>query len=225
MKHIDQTTLAAAKDLLEHHKKQSQSPMRQKNLDLLWAALEDMRKAGATRYGIAEVGRKLESMNGPKTQSLRNVTGAAFREVISFYESGFKRSASESELDGIERALATVSNVSAKQILRDAVTSAKAVTKQRDQLKTAMALMELAHCPPPGIPALQVEGIQLPGWIFETISSNFDSSRLRDRGLAISEDGCLQDERQIAFFGPDLLGAMNEILTLHGRPPISKGQP
>ncbi|SHN40519.1 hypothetical protein SAMN05192549_1112 [Duganella sacchari] len=36
MKHVDQTTLAAAKDLLESYKKQSQSPVRQKNLDLLW---------------------------------------------------------------------------------------------------------------------------------------------------------------------------------------------
>lgn len=52
-------TLKAAKDLLEQHKKEARLDKRKQNLDLLWKVLEEMRIAGATRFNLADVGRKV----------------------------------------------------------------------------------------------------------------------------------------------------------------------
>lgn len=223
MTRMNPATLTAAKELLDQHKKNTTSVQRKQNLDLLWGVLEDLRKAGAVRFNLADVGKKLESLGGPITQSLRNKKGTPFREVICLYESGFKSCIPESELSGIERALATVTNASAKHVLREAAVTAKAVAKERDQLKTA--LMEMSVSPPSRQNSALASTPVVPDWIFEAIRSNLDPSRLMERGVSMADDGCLQNERQVALLGPDFVGAINEMLALHGKPPLDLRQP
>lgn len=225
MTRTNPAALAAAKDLLAQHKKSTKSLQRQKNLDLLWTVLENLRTAGAMKFNLADIGSRLEKMGGPKTQSLRNDTGIAFREVINLYELALKTPDSVAEPDGVERALATMTNATAKHVLREMVTQAKAVARERDQLKIALTAMSVlppsALSPstlPPSIPTI-------PGWVFEAIEFNLDKARLMERGYEISKEGYLQDERETALLGPDFLGAIDQILTLHGKPPLQLRQP
>nr|WP_276329912.1 gamma-mobile-trio protein GmtX [Simplicispira suum] len=55
------------------------------NLDKVWEALNEIRDEGGRDYSLAEVGRRLEKVGGPKTQSLRNAQGAAYRNIIATY--------------------------------------------------------------------------------------------------------------------------------------------
>ena len=222
---IDKGTLTAAKDLLEQHKLSgTANAKRRKNLDLLWDTLEEMRKAGVAKFSLAEIGKRLEAKGGPVTQSLRNKNGSVFQEVIGLYTSGLQKNLKNAEdLDGVERALATITNASAKQILRAAVNQAKDISKERDRLKAALA--DLSAQPPITQGPSAKHSPAMEEWAIESIHANLNASRLLERGLSISPNGVVENGQGVPILGQDFFAAVNHILHLSGKPPLDIRQP
>ncbi|MYN11238.1 gamma-mobile-trio protein GmtX [Pseudoduganella aquatica] len=213
--------IAAAKELLESHKSQARQERRRKSFDLLWQALEEMRKAGAAEFKLADVGRKSESLGGPKPQSLRNPAGAAFREVIGLYSAAFTKPALHAGGDPIGRALATVANASARKILADRLQELKALETERDRLRMAIAAASPSPLSVPfeAIPSAAPTG-KASEWGVEAFQSNFNPARLAERGLAIAADGSIRNEQGATIFSSDLIDAMDELLRANGRPAL-----
>jgi hypothetical protein len=60
---------------------------KRRNVERVWAALEDMRARKEVDFSLASVARGIERLGfpGPKYQSLRNAEGADFRALIDAY--------------------------------------------------------------------------------------------------------------------------------------------
>lgn len=211
--------IAAAKELLERLKAQTNQEQRRRSLDLLWQALEEMRRAGVTEFKIVEVGRKAQSLGGPKAQSIRNATGLAFRQVIGLYSAAFEKPAASRATDDIKRALATVSNISARKIFEDEHKSKKAAEAERDRLRLALASVNAAPpktAPLPSLPSS--EAIQ--DWAVDAFQLNFSGQRLAERGLSIELDGSVRNVHGATLFTPDLFAAINHVMKAKGRPEL-----
>ena len=84
----------------------TESTKKQKNIDRVWAALEDMRARKETDFSLASVAKAIERLGlpGPKYQSLRNRDGADFKALIDAYrqEHGRAPKAAQESEDGDE---------------------------------------------------------------------------------------------------------------------------
>lgn len=218
-------TLKAAKDLLEQHKREARLDKRKQNLDLLWKALEEMRVAGATRFNLADVGRKLESVGGPKTQSLRNASGVAFREVIALYTSAFERLASDPAFEEIERALSTVTNASSKHFFRRQAIQMRKLAADCQMLRVAISSMSAASMPSVQFSATSASHSRIPGWALDAIEQSLSPSWLSERGLTLSAEAGVRDAQNTCLFEPDFLAAMDELLKAGGRKALAGHEP
>jgi hypothetical protein len=214
------TSLAAARDLLIQYKNATSSVAHQRNLDLLWTTLESMRAAGAVKFTLAEIGERLASLGGPKTQTIRNPTGIKFREIINLYKLALQTPHQEADPSEVERALATMTNAGAKHTLRQFIEKTKATADDRDKLKIAIKEMSLKSSPERPVEALHSNSQSVPSWIFEAIAFNLDPIRLMEKGYSFSDQGSVQDGNEISMLGADFISAMDHLLTLYGKPPL-----
>ena len=213
--------IAAAKELLEKHKSEALQQRRKKSFDLLWQALEEMRKAGVAEFKLADIGRKLESLGGPKTQTLRNLAGAAYREVIALYSAARAKPDAAAGDDVVGRALATVTNASARKIIADRLRDRKALEAERDRLRVAIASVSLNPTEIGVEPTAAARpAYTAPSWALNAFQTNLDANRLAERGISIAEDGSLQNRQGVAVFSSDFVDAVNELMRAHGRPAL-----
>ncbi|MCC4834776.1 hypothetical protein LMH66_19210 [Shewanella sp. 10N.7] len=62
--------------------KQSATPKMAKTIDLIHQICTEQSERGSCDFTIATIGRLSESVNGPKTQAIRNKTGEKYRALI-----------------------------------------------------------------------------------------------------------------------------------------------
>lgn len=211
-----------ARRLYQAHKKTATRPTKADNLDRLWTALEAIRDEGGHDYSLAEVGRRLEKLGGLKTQSLRNVQGAAFREVINAYAaavSGSTRYVAKTK-SSVEQALALITDPSIKATLRVALDDAKRLKVVNDNLHAAFKALELGSSlpvappsqagsgellPPPSAPALSPR-------LLKALQKGIDNARLAQQGLSVSSDGSITDQHGDQIFPPAFVTAIQSVI-------------
>ena len=192
-----------------------------KNLDLLWEVLEAIREEGSRDYSLAEVGRRLEAIGGPKTQSLRNAQGAHFRDVITAYAdavSGSKKYVAKGKSQ-VEAALELITDPSIRATLRMAIEEGKRLKVVNDNLHAAFKTLQVGATPtPPAAPASHpaitspASGSPLTPRLRNALRKGVDRARLAERGFVVLDDGSIQTETGEAVFPPAFVTAVEAAL-------------
>ena len=193
-----------------------------KNLDLLWEVLEAIREEGSRDYSLAEVGRRLEAIGGPKTQSLRNAQGAHFRDVITAYAdavSGSKKYVAKGKSQ-VEAALELITDPSIRATLRMAIEEGKRLKVVNDNLHAAFKTLQVGATPtPPAAPASHpaitspASGSPLTPRLRNALSKGVDRARLAERGLIVADDGSILTQAGEPVFPPAFVTALDAVLS------------
>lgn len=195
------------------------------NLDKLWEVLESIRDEGGRDYSLAEIGRRLEAIGGPKTQSIRNTQGSHFRDIISAYASavnGSTRYISQNQTN-VDRALDMITDLSVRATLRMALEEGKRLKVVNDNLHAAYKNLQVgaslgteqlsaALLPPDGT-SLQPETNQpLSPRLLGALRKGIDKVRLDQQSLRICDDGSIANELGGKVFPPSFVTAIQAII-------------
>jgi hypothetical protein len=207
-----------ARQLYQSYRDTANRESKLKNLDLLWEVLEAIREEGGRDYSLAEVGRRLEAAGGPKTQSLRNVQGAHFRDVITAYAdavSGSKKYVAKGGSQ-VEAALELITDPSIRATLRMAIEEGKRLKVVNDNLHAAFKTLQVgavgtavAEVPQIAAPVTSVE--PLPAKLLRALKKGMDRTRLAERGMQVLEDGSIRDEHGDVLFPPAFATAIDSM--------------
>lgn len=214
--------VALALAFLHERKASAQQQSKKRNLDTLWAVLEEMRKEGQADYSLVAVGKRLEKAGGLKTQSLRNASGADFRRLIDLYREAFApEPASDGGATQLERALALISDAGMRTAIKAALAESKRLKVENDRLHGAMSGLLIPATPPTLAlrSDIQEPEIRLPKRLRDALSKGLSEGRLRERGLSVQEDGAIADMRGDLLFPPGFATAIAEVLKLTGDRP------
>jgi hypothetical protein len=213
--------LKDARQLYQAQRTAATKPSKVDNLDKVWEVLNAIREDGDRDYSLAEVGRRLEKIGGPKTQSLRNAQGAPYREIITTYAnavSGATRYVAKTK-SNVEQALDLITDPSIRATLRMALDDAKRLKVVNDNLHAAFKSLQVgASLPPPAVveaipllqPGLATDG--LSPRLLNALRKGIDPSRLAQQGLRVCEDGGLENERGDKLFPPGFVSAIRVVL-------------
>ena len=130
--------LARVKELIREARDSAQKANRKRNLILLWSVLESIRAEGSRYFSIAEVGRRMESEGGMRTQSLRNKGAIYFRQIIAEYEEAVRiKGSAQISLNGdsAKRALELIPDPLAKAVLEGYVRQARKLREENNMLR------------------------------------------------------------------------------------------
>lgn len=196
------------------------------NLDRLWEVLDAIRQEGGRDYSLAEIGRRLETIGGPKTQSLRNAQGAYFREIITAYThavSGSTRYVATTK-SNVDQALDLITDPSVRATLRMAIEEGKRLKVVNDNLHAAFKTLQvgtslavasaavpakdLAHPPITALPSPPAPTPRLLAALFKGI----DETRLAQQGLTVDADGSIRNEAGARVFPPSFVTAIRVLL-------------
>jgi hypothetical protein len=91
LKQEAQLTPSKSAQLFSATMQRTSSKRKQRNLTNVWNALEHLRDVKSPDFTAASVARTIEAMklSGPKAQSIRNVEGQDFREIIRAYSAEY----------------------------------------------------------------------------------------------------------------------------------------
>ncbi|MGH8328876.1 MAG: gamma-mobile-trio protein GmtX [Pseudomonas fluorescens] len=192
------------------------------NLDKVWEVLEAIRLEGSRDYSLAEVGRRLERINGPRTQSLRNTQGSDYRNIISAYAdavSGSTRYVAKTK-SNLEQALALITDPSIRATIRIALDEAKRLKVVNDNLHAAFKALKIGTTltpPPPtdGVPPLATliqESNNLSLRFVKALRKGIDSTRLAQQGLHVGGEGSVENEHGDKIFPPAFVFAIQAVL-------------
>ena len=137
--------LKNARQLYKAHRAATNKASKAENLDRVWEVLETIRDEGFRDYSLAEIGRRLERVGGPKTQSLRNSQGSDYREIISAYAhavSGSTRYVAKTK-SNLEQALELITDPSIRATIRIALDEAKRLKVVNDNLHAAFKALKV----------------------------------------------------------------------------------
>ena len=172
---------------------------------------------------MAEVGRRLEKVGGPKTQSLRNAQGAPYRDIITAYANavfGATRYVAKTK-SNVEQALDLITDPSIRETLRMALDDAKRLKVVNDNLHAAFKSLQVGASLPSSAaivePAPRLSG---PGTGSELLSSRLlsalrkgiDASRLAQQGMHVADDGSIENEHRDKLFPPAFVTAIQTVL-------------
>jgi len=216
--------LKDARQLYHAQRSTATKPSKLENLDKVWRALNEIRDSGGRDYSLAEVGRRLEGMGGPKTQSLRNAQGAPYREIITTYAnavSGATRYVAKTA-SNVEQALALITDPSIRATLRVALDDAKRLKVVNDNLHAAFKSLQVGASLPPATivePAPQLSNSNagsepLSQRLLNALSKGIDASRLAQQGLHVADDGSIENEHGDKIFPPAFVTAIQHVLGL-----------
>jgi hypothetical protein len=210
-----------ARQLYQSHRVAARHESKIKNLDLLWQVLEGIRSEGGRDYCLAEVGRRLESCGGPRTQSLRNAQGAHFREVVSAYAEaagGSTRYVAQ-DRSQVDAALDLITDPSIRATLRMAIEEGKRLKVVNDNLHAAFKTLQLGASimpvPPaaePCIAAAVPAGETLSPRLRRALHKGVEPTRLAERGLSVQDDGSIHSEAGETLFPPGFVTAVRAVL-------------
>lgn len=215
--------LKDARQLYQAHRSAATKPTKAENLDKVWEVLNAIREDGDRDYSLAEVGRRLEKIGGPKTQSLRNSQGAHYREIITAYAnaaSGATRYVAKTK-SNVEQALDLITDPSIRAVLRVALDDAKRLKVVNDNLHAAFKSLQvgpsLSQEPSPEClpqtPELKPGTPELSPRMANALRKGIDTARLAQQGLHISEDGSIETEHGDKLFPPTFVHAIRAVLT------------
>jgi hypothetical protein len=209
-----------ARQLYETYRNTANRKSKVKNLDLLWEVLEAIRNEGGRDYSLAEVGRRLESAGGAKTQSLRNAQGAQFRDVINAYAeavSGSKKYVAKGKSQ-VETALELITDPSIRVTLRMAIEEGKRLKVVNDNLHAAFKTLQVGATTTPAAefdvpPMVLLTGCtSLSPRLSAALRKGVDRTRLAERGLVVGNDGSIQTEFGEIMFPPAFVTAVEALL-------------
>jgi len=220
-----------ARQLYRTYRDTATRPSKVKNLDRLWEVLNSIRDEGCRDYSLAEIGRRLETMGGPKTQSLRNAQGAYLREIIIAYASAVNGSTCYigTTKSNVEQALDLVTDPSIRATLRMAIEEAKRLKVVNDNLHAAFkslqvgASLSLAHAAEPDraspasstfLPIAQTPA--LTPRLRTALAKGIDETRLAQQGLLVGDDGSICNEAGDRVFPPSFVLAIQAALAADG---------
>lgn len=213
-----------ARTLYEAHRTAAARTTKILNLEKLWQILNEIWEDGVRDYSIAEIGRRLEYIGGPKTQSLRNAQGAHFREIIQAFAKaaeGSTRYVAKNK-SNVERALDLISDPSIRGTIRFAIDDAKRLKVVNDNLHAAFKTLQLGQSLQNAASSTQ-EGPDTPAQSKAStnvlsprhriaLDKGIKESRLAQQGLHIAEDGSIQNDRGDKIFPPAFAFAIRAIL-------------
>ncbi|WP_028730728.1 gamma-mobile-trio protein GmtX [Pandoraea sp. E26] len=214
--------LKDARRLYQVHRNAATKPSKVENLDKVWEVLNAIRHEGGRDYSLAEVGRRLEKMSGPKTQSLRNTQGAHYREIITAYAnavSGATRYVAKTK-SNVEQALDLIIDPSIRATIRFALDEAKRLKVVNDNLHAAFKALQVGASLESRVAAEAVPSLRAPAAAGSTLSprlvnalrKGIDRSRLAQQGLHVGEDGSIENVHGDKFFPPAFVTAIQTIL-------------
>lgn len=227
-----------AKALYLSYKKSANKQSVKANLDLVWTALNEIFEEGLKDYSLAELGRRLEKAGGPRTQSLRNPSGAQYREIITAFAlaaEGSTKYVAKTKTT-VEKALDMVPDPSARAVLRAALNDAKRLKIVNDNLHAAFKKLsigasfggsggyitkgelenpvELADGRPVAglVPLNSSASISLTAKERLILKRSIDLSRLAQNGLRIDEDGSILSEQGDVLFPSGFVGTIEKLI-------------
>lgn len=216
-----------ARQLYLAHKENATKQSKIDNLNKVWAVLESIHEDGESDYSLAEVGRRLETMGGPKTQSLRNAQGAYFREIIAAYATaagGASRYVGKNK-SSVDQALDLINDPSIKATLRMALDEAKRVKVINDNLHAAFKTLQVGTslsspavkneiAPAPAAIENSPTPIEttIPARLINALRKGIDDARLTQQGLKICPDGSIENEHGDKLFPPAFVLAIQYVL-------------
>ncbi len=176
-------------------------------------------------YSIAEVGRRLKAIGGPKTQSLRNAQGACFREIITAYAnavSGSTRYVAAGK-SNVDQALDLITDPSVRATLRMAIEEGKRLKVVNDNLHAAFKNLQIGAsltAVPAAMPAREALPAPLPPLAKPTLTprlraalaKGIDGTRLAQQGLSVDADGSIRSETGDTVFPPSFVTAIRALL-------------
>jgi len=219
---ISPDILKNARQLYHASRAAATKSSKSENLDKVWEVLEAIRNEGSRDYSLAEIGRRLERINGPKTQSLRNTQGSDYRNIISAYAeavSGSTRYVAKTQ-SNLEQALALITDPSIRAIIRIALDEAKRLKVVNDNLHAAFKALKIGTTltPPPPIddlpplPTLIQESNNLSLRFLKALRKGIDSTRLAQQGLHVGDEGSVENEHGDKIFPPAFVFAIQAVL-------------
>jgi hypothetical protein len=216
-----------ARQLYLVHKENATKQAKVDNLNKVWAVLEAISEEGQQDFSLAEVGRRLERMEGPKTQSLRNAQGAHFREIIAAYATaaGAASRYIGKNKSSVEHALDLINDPSIKATLSMALDEAKRVKVINDNLHAAFKTLqvgasltapkiEIGPAPPAIENSSKPVETTIPARLLNALRKGIDESRLAQQGLKVCPDGSIENEHGDKIFPPAFVLAIQHLLDL-----------
>lgn len=219
-KNKSSSQLSSVRAMFTAIKDRSKHPSKLKNLDLLWSVLESMRAENAQTYALSEVGRRLEAVGGPKTQSLRNQQGADFREVVECYAKVAKVEVQKIDSTQLEQAIALIPDPSVRVVLKEFFAESKKLKHENDQLRSAFKSLSIgaanegagASSEKTTLEVLPAPVSAISQRSIEVLRKSFNEKRMRERGLTVKENGSVIDDAGAQLFPPGFSQAISEIL-------------
>ncbi len=214
--------LKDARQLYHAQRSSATKPSKLDNLDKVWAVLNEIRDDGGRDYSLAEVGRRLEKVGGPKTQSLRNAQGAPYRDIITAYANavcGATRYVAKTK-SNVEQALDLITDPSIRATLRVALDDAKRLKVVNDNLHAAFKSLQVGASlpsaaivePAPHLSGSGAGGELLSPRLFSALRKGIDTSRLAQQGLHVADDGSIENEHGDKLFPPAFVTAIQTVL-------------
>ncbi|ABE35892.1 hypothetical protein DR64_5398 [Paraburkholderia xenovorans LB400] len=216
--------LKDARQLYAAHRSTATKPTKVENLDKVWGVLNAIRDDGGRDYSLAEVGRRLEAVGGPKTQSLRNAQGAHYREIITAYAdavSGSTRYVPKTKAN-VDQALELITDPSIRATLRVALDNAKRLKVVNDNLHAAFKSLQVGAVlhrltveSEPSVSAADqgATAASLSQRYVIALRKGIDETRLAQQGLQVAQDGSIQSEQGDMLFPPAFVDAIRSILS------------
>lgn len=212
-----------ARQLFLAYKTSATKPSKAENLEKLWEALESIRDGGENDYSLAEIGRRLALVNGPKTQSLRNSQGGQYREIINAYAKAMNGSLkyTSKTKSSVDQALDLISDPSIKAVLKSALEEAKHLKTRNDNLHAAFKSLSIGAgfssekrltSIDIGETSQQTAAPQLTSQFINALKKGIDSTRMAQQGLTLAPDGSIENEYGDKLFPPAFVSAIQSIL-------------
>ena len=176
------------------------SSRRAQSLRILWQALSDLEADGIREYTIAAVGRRVEELGGPRTQSLRNADGTDFRRLIAAFGNRTDRGEGRShdrQQSQVQKAISQVPDLGVQTILRMLLEENRRLKHQNDVLRESFKELSLSITESSMLndsPELEhVAQRSLTGPLCESLALFLSDQWLESRGLRIEHDGSIVD--------------------------------
>jgi hypothetical protein len=214
--------LKDARQMYQAHRSVATKATKVENLDKVWEVLNAIRDDGGRDYSLAEVGRRLEKISGPKTQSLRNAQGTHYREIITAYAnavSGATRYLAKSKTN-VEQALDLILDQSVRATIRVALDEAKRLKVVNDNLHAAFKSLQVGATMPaqpspeqgPRLLGPEQATTKFSPRLINALRKGIDISRLAQQGLRVADDGSIENEHGDKLFPPAFVFAIQSIL-------------
>lgn len=214
--------LKDARQLYQAQRSIATKPTKLANLDKVWEVLNEIRDDGDRDYSLAEVGRRLEKIGGPKTQSLRNAQGASYRDIITAYANavcGATRCIAKTK-SNVEQSLDLITDPSIRATLRVALDDAKRLKVVNDNLHAAFKSLQVGVSlpsaaivePAPHLSGPTVGSELLSLRLLSALRKGIDASRLAQQGLHVADDGSIENEHGDKLFPPAFVTAIQSVL-------------